>query len=302
MKIRRHSDINGGLAINVKSHGMRFADGGTDAQRVRAGESAQLEWWTLADEAAKECGYAGATACGRMGGWCAPYDEPNTFVHDSNAPGFLAFAERIEKLHADAPQMFADTLAAVIEEEAQETRDEERAAQVDAARAAMPGKLAAALRAVMNYTGGWDAPAPHPCGIGRDTLADYDAMQPGSPPQSPTAAAGPLEYRAEGVELIGFDWDNGPEAWDVIRNQGEEWVAFSNPAHTAAVVDALNTAPHWWGCRINAQKLADSLRGLIAVIREVRQYDDPQGALDRIAEHAEGAAVHLGASLSGGHP
>lgn len=39
--------------------------------------------------------------------------------------------------------------------------------------------------------------------------------------------------------------------------------------------------------------LVDSLRGLVAVITEARAFNDPAGALDRIAEHSEGAADTL---------
>ena len=31
-----------------------------------------------------------------------------------------------------------------------------------------------ALRRVMDYLGGWDAPAGHPCGVGRDALEHAD--------------------------------------------------------------------------------------------------------------------------------
>ena len=48
------------------------------------------------------------------------------------------------------------------------------------------------------------------------------------------------EYRADGQEFVGHDWDNGPEAWDVIRNSIDEWIAFSNPEHTSMLVAALN--------------------------------------------------------------
>ena len=33
------------------------------------------------------------------------------------------------------------------------------------------------------------------------------------------------EYRADGQEIVGHDWDNGPEEWDVIRNSIGEWIA-----------------------------------------------------------------------------
>lgn len=35
--------------------------------------------------------------------------------------------------------------------------------------------LLAALEGLIAYTGGWDAPADHPCGIARDTIAKVKA-------------------------------------------------------------------------------------------------------------------------------
>lgn len=35
--------------------------------------------------------------------------------------------------------------------------------------------LVDALRGLMNYAGGWDAPTGHPCATARDALAAYDA-------------------------------------------------------------------------------------------------------------------------------
>jgi len=40
-------------------------------------------------------------------------------------------------------------------------------------------------------------------------------------------------------------------------------------------------------------KPAESLRELLAVIEETAQYDDPDGFVDRICEHAEGARAVL---------
>lgn len=40
----------------------------------------------------------------------------------------------------------------------------------------MAEQVMAALQILLNYTGGWDSPADHPCGIARDTLAKAKAF------------------------------------------------------------------------------------------------------------------------------
>ena len=49
--------------------------------------------------------------------------------------------------------------------------------------------------------------------------------------------------RAAGQELVGHDWDNGPQAWDCVRTENEEWLCLSNPEHTVDIVAALNAKP-----------------------------------------------------------
>lgn len=129
-----------GAAVNVKTHGIRFADGGTDEQRERAWNDAQREWWQDANDAAKECGYDGASACGRSGGWCAPYSivpgarEKHVFEDDESAPDFVAFAEKIEALYNTVPERFAYMLTEVIAEDAEDAAEEAQArAERDAA-------------------------------------------------------------------------------------------------------------------------------------------------------------------------
>lgn len=140
-----------GAAVNVKGHGLSFIDGGTESQRSRADAAATESWWAEADAIAQRHGYDGAAACGRSGGWCAPYVEHVTDSHRSNggrvteymdddtAPRFVAFAADIDALLKRAPEMFAAHLASVIEADAQREAAEARAA-------AMPGRLAHALR------------------------------------------------------------------------------------------------------------------------------------------------------------
>lgn len=151
----RHDDARGGLAVYVKTHGMRLVDGGTEAQREEAYELATFLWWRDAGDIAKRCGYSGAAACGRMGGWCAPYDEVDgrtmpIFEEDENSQRFVAFRSAISQSLDAAPQLFADTLAQVIADDAQREKEEADAAALQALRDAMPAKLADALRMALD--------------------------------------------------------------------------------------------------------------------------------------------------------
>lgn len=152
-----HRDING-HALNVKTHGVRFADGGTESQRERAWERAQEAWWRDANEAARAVGYAGAGACGRSGGWCAPYDEDAQgrmrFAHkDNDAERFAAFAEKIETLFNSVPEYFAAELSdAIAEDEAEARESEEDRAEYARERAilALVPRLVASLRGAVS--------------------------------------------------------------------------------------------------------------------------------------------------------
>lgn len=128
MKTQKHCR-DCGAAVNVKTHGVTFADGGTDAQRETAYNRMQESWWRDANEAARACGYYGASACGRSGGWCAPYDDAGgiaapAFEPDENAPRFVAFVGRVEALMKSVPDRFASELREVIAEDAKAERDE----------------------------------------------------------------------------------------------------------------------------------------------------------------------------------
>lgn len=133
-----------GAAINVKTHGaifhaLRAIDGGTESQRERAWNDTAASFWTNADSAAQDCGYTGgAMACGRSGGWCAPYDETNGrqyFEDDDGGARFQKFAARIEAMVRDVPRMFAENLAQVIADDAADDAETE-ALRVERARRA----------------------------------------------------------------------------------------------------------------------------------------------------------------------
>lgn len=94
--------------IQVKTYGMRFADGGTDAQRERAWHEAQQAWWWEADNLAHAIGVSEIYQDGRSGGWLvAPDVEPGTETA-------AELDARIAKHLADAPRYFADSLRMVI--------------------------------------------------------------------------------------------------------------------------------------------------------------------------------------------
>lgn len=171
-----------GAAVYVKTHGMTFPSGGSDAQRQRAWDATAENWWENASTLAEQHGYSGASACGRLNGWCAPYDESVddshrsnggrvvTFEDDENAPRFVAFAQAIADMLAAVPRMFGENLAIIIADDAEEKAAEERAA-------AMPGRLAEALRAaVRNLEEMPRLRNPISRATLRDNLADYRAI------------------------------------------------------------------------------------------------------------------------------
>lgn len=47
-------------------------------------------------------------------------------------------------------------------------------------------------------------------------------------------------YNVEGQELVGHDWDNGPQAWDVVRDQNHQWLCLADPEFSDQIVEALN--------------------------------------------------------------
>lgn len=100
-------------------------------------------------------------------------------------------------------------------------------------------QLAEALRAIAEsdpkrsvpdnqFDAGWLAAHEKFCSYARAALARYDAER------------APVRVRAEGQELVGHDWDNGPQAWDVVRADNDEWLCLADPQHSARIVAALN--------------------------------------------------------------
>lgn len=59
-----------------------------------------------------------------------------------------------------------------------------------------------------------------------------------------TVAAGGWRHggdcRVDGQEIVGHDWDNGPQAWDVVRDGGGQWWAFADPEFSARIVACVN--------------------------------------------------------------
>lgn len=117
LKIERRE---GAHAINVKHYHACDAEGGTDDQRARAYERAQHSWWANARLIAQSHGYADVGGAGRSGGWLVVLDSPTTLAEREEEPSdnFHKFADAIERLHKNAPKVFADTLAEVIAEDA----------------------------------------------------------------------------------------------------------------------------------------------------------------------------------------
>lgn len=104
-----------GFALYVKTHGMKFCDGGTEEMRRTAWQRVSKKWWEKADRAAKKAGFDGVVQCGRSGGWAAttpPWDGtgPLTAAH------FNRFKASIAGLMGAVEKAFAEELAVVIEE------------------------------------------------------------------------------------------------------------------------------------------------------------------------------------------
>lgn len=166
---------------NSDAHGITFADGGTDEQRETAWDRTQHGFWRDAGEAARECGYDGAFACGRSGGWCAPYwlrgtSKCVTFDDRGDGGQFEEFAERIETLYRAVPELFAANLRGVIEEDEQRARNAEHVRLAGVQRAQALENLVASLRALLA------CPQVSSCGralceAGDTALRDWDALQ-----------------------------------------------------------------------------------------------------------------------------
>lgn len=133
MNITFHKDVSG-YAVSIKTHGVRWPNGGTESQRERAYNSAQLEFTQDAYEAAERAGYYTATTCGRCGGWLAPMYRgahaedgklyPET---DKDSAAFAYFVGAIGEMMRQLPDYFARNLADVLRED-----DEDETAKANA--------------------------------------------------------------------------------------------------------------------------------------------------------------------------
>lgn len=129
-------------------------------------------------------------------------------------------------------------------------------------------KLAAALRALQDTDGEFYAPTDAQADALRALLAEHE-----------NATAAPVTYRADGREYVGQEWDNGPQVWDVVRDDGDQWICLADPEHSARVVAALNAAA-------TAAPARPTLRDAVA--------DDPTRALvlrDALSDYAEAQYV-----------
>jgi hypothetical protein len=187
-----------GAAVNVKTHGMRgrlqaAAGDADDYDRETAWHRVERDWWRDADRIAKDCGYAGAAACGRSGGWCAPYYSASldgrtryTFADVENDAAererFDTFAGRIEDALRRVPDMFAEALRDIATENADaETEAAARTAVADESEsdahnvASIAADLARTLRDALDTI---DACGSIDMGAARATLARWDTMRP----------------------------------------------------------------------------------------------------------------------------
>lgn len=119
-----HPDADA-LAFNVKTYGLRWAEGGDDRQREAAWEQALQHWWTDAKQLAIKHGFQNVYAYGRSGGWLVPVpgvdpDDESIDPHGySEAMARIrAFGEELSALFNQAPEYFnsalTDELACVV--------------------------------------------------------------------------------------------------------------------------------------------------------------------------------------------
>lgn len=118
-----HPDADA-LAFNVKTHGLRWAEGGDDRQREAAWEQALQHWWMDAKQLAIKHGFQNVYAYGRSGGWLAPVPGVDPDDESIDPDGYAAdmvriraFGEELSALFNQAPEYFKNALDAVIAED-----------------------------------------------------------------------------------------------------------------------------------------------------------------------------------------
>lgn len=124
-----HPDANA-LSFNVKTLGLRWPEGGTDAQREAAWEAALQDWWRDAKLLAAKHGFTDVHAYGRSSGWLTPV--PEVRVDDCSADDLArirAFGKELDKLFNEAPTYFGSALTDVLDIET--SREEAERAERD---------------------------------------------------------------------------------------------------------------------------------------------------------------------------
>lgn len=118
-----HPDADA-LAFNVKTHGLRWAEGGDDRQREAAWEQALQHWWMDAKQLAIKHGFQNVYAYGRSGGWLVPVPGVDPDDESIDPHGYSealarirAFGEELNALFNQAPEYFKNALDEVIAED-----------------------------------------------------------------------------------------------------------------------------------------------------------------------------------------
>lgn len=153
MKTSHNTDARG-PALCVKCYNLTRdvpADAeGSDDQQRRAYDETCGEWWREAEALAQRHGFRKVWATGRMGGWLytepmpAPPTDDDGEETGERAEYPAAFVAELSELLNRAPEMYAEALAAIIADDADE-------AEREAERAAMPARLAEALALCMAH-------------------------------------------------------------------------------------------------------------------------------------------------------
>lgn len=151
-----HHRYGAGLSLCVKQYNITrdvpAHAPGSDAQQERAWNETARAWWQEAETLAKSHGFKSVYSAGRCGGWLytdpLPEPEKDDAGEETGKPGEYppAFVSDLSALLDRAPAMYAETLADIIADDADE-----------AEREAMPARLALALA---NVSG---KPAGDPC-------------------------------------------------------------------------------------------------------------------------------------------
>lgn len=111
-----HPDADA-LSFNVKTLGLRWAEGGTERQRDAAWILAQHCWWADAKALAVKYGFETVHTHGRSGGWLTPYPGINPADASTDPDGFAedlarirCFGEALGELFNQVPEYFQSAL------------------------------------------------------------------------------------------------------------------------------------------------------------------------------------------------